>query len=358
MEQQEIKSKTTNGNVVIVNVDNPGESTSKEFADWRDVERHYFDFSCDYDNSGTKTQFSVSRFYGALDTESSDHKYNTYRLTTSANADQIIREFEYHFYGERSQRAQELECKTLYYILMKSGSIQSQILDLYIIYYFLDQRLNRSIHQTNDNDKFAIAGKINIQNKEISNDFYRSLGFEISNDENKDLIITKKTFNERKDQWLEKLQSINLEKEKTLVSSEIAATTPKQPEQEQNKPRTSTDNKNTNKDDNEDRETNANKKSEEREPLIDKSKNKDQEISNLKFNLPAWKKILGTIVELLLTFLCIRKKITQEQVNDKFKNFTLIEKFQNEKNDAKTWAEQMRFDNAVEFYLNDNKKSN
>ena len=181
-----------------IDVNNVGEGgTYNKENTWKSAVQ-YFSF-----NHKDGDTISVNRTYGGLDVTKNAND-NEYHILINQ---QIVSKLRWH-YAQASNQFR-LSCSTDDKCNVNI-SLESQD-QLLVIYNFLDLRINQSIYKNKINNETTI---IIDKDPLISRKFYDELGFTRERD---NLSITKELFNANKDQWIEKINAIDIGQMKEAV---------------------------------------------------------------------------------------------------------------------------------------------
>jgi hypothetical protein len=311
-------------------IDNPGESGNESvYKSWHDNLFDYFKFKGLNDE-----EYVVKRYYGGLDINYS--KYNTYQLfkIDKENKNEEQQKMENITFSKEN-----LDINCVSYILKNFED------NLYLIYYFLDQRLNNSKHETENKDIFivdAFCGKSEFLTK------LKYLGF--VDCDKKYFCITKEYFNKSK---IEILERINKLYNSEITEDEINQKIQNESNEYENRKMFFKDLFESDKNE----KINASKK------LINDQINASKK---LKFQLNIFQKIIGLVVEFILTILHIRKTNFQQLRESGASNIENISEqdayeelhgtnnfyfLRIAKTNSKTIADKIKFNKAVDHFI-------
>jgi hypothetical protein len=214
--------------------------------------------------------------------------------------------------------------------------------DILFIYHFLDQRINSSIHKTKDDDIFCIQTANQDKNKK-----FQYLGFceylhecDEYNKKNGLLFITKAEFNKNKDEIFSKIAKLHKnEFTEEEINNEINNDNFKDLKELNKKLTSEYKNREYKKKSNSEVEITEYQNTQR---ILEAAA--DQNTKDLKFQLHLFEKIIGRIVEFVLTLLHIREKQNQKKYNT-------VDDLKSDKVNCKTIADKMRFNDAVDHFV-------
>jgi hypothetical protein len=304
----------------LINVVNPGESNNPEVdkIDWYDTYQEYFSYN-DFDGQ----KITVKRWYGGLDI-GNGADYNAYHFKSTKRTNEV--RLNYNQYNGESKNTYKINGTS----------------DILFIYHFLDQRINSSIHKTKDDDIFCIQTANQDKNKK-----FQYLGFceylhecDEYNKKNGLLFITKAEFNKNKDEIFSKIAKLHKnEFTEEEINNEINNDNFKDLKELNKKLTSEYKNREYKKKSNSEVEITEYQNTQR---ILEAAA--DQNTKDLKFQLHLFEKIIGRIVEFVLTLLHIREKQNQKKYNT-------VDDLKSDKVNCKTIADKMRFNDAVDHFV-------